>query len=62
MPPWTLHRGFFDGSLDTAQNQLARGTTLARCRLVQPAVQVARNVDAGADRGRIHKSIIVETT
>jgi hypothetical protein len=35
--------------LDAAQNQLARGTTLAGGGFAQVAMQPARDIDAGAD-------------
>ena len=42
------------GPLNTGQNQLARGAALARGRLVQPAMQVARQVDGCANRLLLH--------
>jgi hypothetical protein len=61
-PAGTLWRSFLDSLLDAAQDQLARGATLAGGSLVEAPMQVSRKVDAGADRSRIHKPIIVEAT
>lgn len=40
-----LHYSLLDGG----QNELAGGATLARGRLVQPAVEIPRQIDGGAD-------------
>jgi hypothetical protein len=40
---------FLHGAFDAAQDQLAGRASLARGGFVQPAVQIARHVDTGAD-------------
>ena len=57
-PPFGPGRlGLIHGPFDAGQNQLARGATLARGCLVQPAVQIPRKVDGRADGGLLHASL-----
>jgi len=55
MPPRTPWRDFIDGVLDAAQDQLARRATLPGGSLMQAAMQIARQVNAGADRILLHR-------
>ena len=48
-------RGLLDGPFNAAQDQLACRTTLPCGSFVQAAVQIARQIDTGADRIGLHR-------
>ena len=49
----------YDRLLDSSQNQLPRRATLARSRLMQPAVQVARQVNRSPNGFSLHAQIMM---
>jgi len=54
-PPGALWRRLRDGPLDAAQDQLASRAALPNSRLVEAAVQITGQVNAGADRILVHE-------
>lgn len=50
--------GVLYGVGNTSQDQLTSGTSLARRKLVQPAMDITRKIDAGADGTRLHTNIL----
>jgi len=55
---WPSRSSLFHGTLNPRKNQLAGRTAFARSSLMQPAVEIARNVDRGTNGGRLHIVIV----
>jgi hypothetical protein len=51
-----------DGALDTGEDELAGGASLTGRGLMQAAVQLARQIDAGADGAGLHETIVERPT
>ena len=54
--------GLFDGPLDAREDQLTRGTSLARRSLTQTTVQIPRQIDTRPNGMRLHKNIVASST
>jgi hypothetical protein len=58
----TLRFRLLDGALDTGEDELAGGASLTGRGLMQAAVQLARQIDAGADGAGLHEIIVERPT
>ena len=59
-PLGPIHYGLRNRAFNAAQDELARGAVPPGCRFMQSLVEIAGNIDTGADGFRLHTSSVAQ--